>query len=171
MNEKIKNWSIGLVIIGVLFLSGCASVQIVGKPSSFKTLPAIVVAGDITLADEKVGIPSEKIREGRDILFENFKKGLSEFNVLKSIQDLPPGVEDYLLVETKIRLYQEARPFVMSTVTLEMTVTRYREKEVILKYPVAYFAGFLRGKSAAYTIGLTNGAQKVAAAIKRHARK
>ena len=93
---EIKNWKFVSVIAGIIFLSGCASVQIVGKPTSLKSLPPIVVIGEITPANEKVKIPLERIKEGQEILFETFKKELPEFTILKSIEDLPQGIEDYL---------------------------------------------------------------------------
>ena len=141
MNEKIGNWSTGLAIIGVFLLSGCASVQIVGKPSSFKSLPSVVVIGDITPANEKVKIPSEEIKTGQEILFETFKKELPEFTVLENVQNLPLGTENYLLVETKIIIYQEARVLVMSLMSADMTVTKYKEKEIIFRFPAAAAGG------------------------------
>lgn len=181
MNEKIRNWKTGWLIAGVLFLSGCASVQIVGKPASLKSIPPAIVIGEITPANEKVKIPTEKIKEGQEILFETFKKELPEFAVFKNIQDLPQGFENYLLLETKITLYHESQPLMvvtvifatkaMSKMSAEMVVTRYKEKEIIFKFPAACSSGMIHGKSAAYTQGLRLMAKKLAITIKRYAGK
>lgn len=181
MNEKIRKWKMGLVIIGVLFLSGCASVQIVGKPASLKSLPPIVVIGEITPANEKVKIPPEKIKEGQEILFETFKKELPEFTVFRSIQDLSEGLEDYLQLGTKVIIYHESQPQMivtiifatraMSVMETEMTVTRHKEKEIILKFHAASAGGVIYGKSGAYTMGLRAMAVKLARTIKRYAGK
>ncbi|MEK6845740.1 MAG: hypothetical protein AABY26_03195, partial [Nanoarchaeota archaeon] len=148
---EIKNWKFVSVIAGIIFLSGCASVQIVGKPASLKSLPPIVVIGEITPANEKVKIPPEKIKEGQEILFETFKKELPEFTVLKSIQDLPEGSEDHLLLGTKIIIYHESQPQMIVTIIFatramsltetEMVVTRNKEKEIIFKFHAAGAAG------------------------------
>ena len=181
MNEKMRNWKIGWLIAGVLFLSGCASVQIVGKPTSLKSLPPIVVIGEITPANEKVKIPLERIKEGQEILFETFKKELPEFTILKSIEDLPQGIEDYLQLGTKIILYHESQPQMivtiifatraMSLMDAEMTVTRQKDKEIIFKFHASGALGMIYGKSAAYSQNLRVMAVKLAATIKRYAGK
>ena len=171
MNEKIRNWKAGLVIIGVLLLSGCASVQIVGKPATLKSLPPVVVVGDITPESEKVKIPQEEITEGREILLGTFKKELPEFTVLENVQNLPAGTENYLLVETKIKIYQEAQLLAMSLMSAEMAVTKYKEKEIIFKFPAAATAGSIWGKSAAYRENLKGMAKELAKTIKRYTRK
>lgn len=177
----MRNWKISWLVVGVLFLSGCASVQIVGKPTSLKSLPPIVVIGEITPANEKVKIPPEKIKEGQEILFETFKKELPEFTVLKSIQDLPEGLEDYLQLGTKIIIYHESQPQmivtiifatrVMSVTETEMVVTRQKDKEIIFKFHTAGAAGIIYGKSAAYSQNLRAMAKKLAGTIKRYAEK
>ena len=48
MNEKTKNWSIELVIIGIFLLSGCATIQIMGK-SLLQSPPSFIVIGDIAI--------------------------------------------------------------------------------------------------------------------------
>ena len=171
MNKKIKNWKTGSVVLGVLLLSGCASVQIVGKPSSFKSLPSVIVIGDITPADEKVKIPSEEIKTGQEILLGTFKKELPEFTVLENVQNLPAGTENYLLVETKIKIYQEAQLLVMSLMSAEMAVTKYKEKEIIFKFPAAATAGSIWGKTAAYRENLKGMAKELAKTIKKYAGK
>ena len=178
---EIKNWKFVSVIAGIIFLSGCASVQIVGKPTSLKSLPLIVVIGEITPANEKVKIPPEKIKEGQEILFETFKKELPEFTVLKSIQDLPQGIEDYLQLGTKIILYHESQPQMIVTVIFatramsitetEMVVTRQKDKEIIFKFHATGACGIIYGKSAAYSLNLRTMAVKLAATIKRYAGK
>lgn len=170
----------GLAIIGVLFLSGCATIQIMEK-SLLQSPPSFIVIGDIIPANEKVKIPLEKIEEGQKIVFETFKKELPEFRVFKNIQDLPQGVEDYLLVETKIRLYREKRPLLATTIVFataatsameaEMTVTKYKEKVVALKFPASSIGGIIFEKSFAYTQGLMVMATRVARTINKHARK
>jgi len=179
--KRIKNWKIGLIIISVLFLSGCATVQLVGKPSSFKSLPSVVAIGDITPANEKVQIPSEEIKEGQKILYETFKKELPEFTVVRSIQDLPQGTEDYLLVKTKIRMYHEARPemaltvlFVMSSqsaMEAEMVVAKHKGDEDLFKLHAAATGGCMWGKDAAYKGNLEGMAKELARTIKRYAGK
>jgi len=160
-----------VVIVATLFLSGCASVQIVGNPSSFKSLPSVVVVGDITPEGEKVKIPQEEITKGREILLETFKKELLEFTVFESIQNLPAGTENYLLVETKITIYQEARLMAMSLMSADMTVTKYKEKEIIFNFPASAAVGSIWGKSAAYRENLKGMAKELAKTIKRYAGK
>ena len=160
-----------ILLSTALFLSGCASVQIMGKPSSFKSLPSVVVVGDITPADEKVSIPQEEITKGREILLETFKKELPEFTVFESIQKLPPGTENYLLVETKITVYQEAQLLVMSAMSAVMTVTKYKEKEIIFNFPASAAVGSMWGKSAAYRENLKGMAKELAKTIRKYAGK
>jgi hypothetical protein len=170
-----------MLAVTVLFLSGCASVQIIGKSASLKTLPSTVVIGNITPASEKVIIPPEQIEKGRNILFGTFKKELPEFTVIKGIQNLPQGVEDYLLVKTKIMLYHEAEPKMIVTVIYitnsmsfsetEMTVEKFKEKEDLFKFHAAGSAGCVWGKDAAYKGNLEGMARELARTIKRYANK
>ncbi len=166
--NKLK---VGWLIAGVLFLSGCASVQIVGNPSFLKSLPSVVVIGDITPENEKVKIPSEEIKTGHEILFETFKNELPGFTVLENVQNLPAGTENYLLVETKIKIYQEARFMAMSIMSADMTATKYKEKEVIFKFPAAAAVGSVWGKSAAYRENLKRMAKELAGTIRKYAGK
>jgi len=177
----MKAWKTIIITASVLFLSGCASVQIVGKSASLKSLPSTVVIGDIAPASEKVIISPEQIKKGQDILFETFKKELPEFTVIKSAQDLPQRVEDYLLVKTKIMLYHEADPKMIVTVVYmtnsmsfsetEMTVEKFREKEDIFKFHAAGSAGCVWGKDAAYKGNLEGMAKELAKTIKRYANR
>ena len=170
-----------ILLSAALFLSGCASVQIVGKPTSLKSLPSTVVIEDITPANEKVVIPAEEIKKGQDILFGTFKKELPEFTIIKSIQDLPQGLEDYLLVKTKILLYHEAQPQMIVTVIYmtnsmsfsetEMTVEKFKEKEDIFKFHAAGSAGCVWGKDAAYKGNLEGMAKELAGTIRKYAGK
>lgn len=163
----------------VIFLSGCATVQLMDQ-SFLRSPPPVVVIGDITPASEKVKIPQEEIGKGREIIFEVFKKELPEFTILKTIQDLPAGLEDYLLVETKITFYQESKPYMaatvffagyaMSSTAAEMTVTKYREKVVVLRFPNSGgAAGFIYGKDGAYRQILKQQAEGLARNIKKYA--
>jgi hypothetical protein len=179
--KKINNWKIGWLILGVLFLSGCASVQIVGNPPSFKSLPSVVAIGDITPANEKVQIPPEEIKEGQKILYETFKKELPEFTVVRNIRDLQQGTEDYLLVKTNIRMYHEAQPEMALTVVFamssqsameaEMIVVKHKGDEDLFKLHAAATGGCIWGKNAAYRANLEGMAKKLAGAIKRYAGK
>ncbi|MBU3933112.1 MAG: hypothetical protein KKH11_00390 [Candidatus Omnitrophica bacterium] len=64
--NKIKNWSMGLVIIGVLFMSGCATVG--GDYGSVVTegQKAAIVKGKTTKTDilRELGNPDQKIDLG-----------------------------------------------------------------------------------------------------------
>ncbi len=181
MNEKINNLKIGCLIATVLLLSGCASVQIVGKPASLKYLPSTVVIGDIVPANEEVNISPEKIKEGQEILFKAFKKELPEFTVIKSIQDIPPGVENYLLVKTRIIRYHESRPEMlltvvywsaaMSFVDTEIVIAKYKENEDLYKLHASGAMGLAYGKSAAYTKNLEAIAKELAKIINKYAGK
>jgi len=65
MNEKIGNWSIGLVIIGVLFLSGCATVrQSVGLPYNIEKLTTIKIGMS---ENEVISLLGEPIARGKDL--------------------------------------------------------------------------------------------------------
>ena len=156
-------------------------VQTCALPISLKSLPLIVVIGEITPANEKVKIPPEKIKEGQEILFETFKKELPGFTILKRIEDLPQGIEDYLQLGTRIILYHESQPQMIVTVIFatramsitetEMVVTRQKDKEIIFKFHATGACGIIYGKSAAYSLNLRTMAVKLAATIKRYAGK
>ena len=94
---------------------------------------------------------------------------------------MPSEVEDYLLVETKIGLYREKRPLLATTIVFataatsameaEMTVTKYKEKATVLKFPGFTMGGIIYEKSFAYTQGLMVMATRVARTIKKYDRK
>lgn len=169
----IKSWKIGALIAGVLFLSGCATMQVVPvKEFSFKTpLPKTLVVGDISL-EGKVKLPQEEINKGRETLYTAFKEELPEYQILMS----PPAQGDYLTVGTKIGHIRKSRPLLlaMSTCKGELSVFLTHQDQApteILKTKIPKsaeaMAGLIYGKYGAFHGFLKIAAKKIASSLKK----
>jgi len=65
MNEKIRNWRVGLAIVGVLLLSGCATVrQTAGLPYNIEKLVFIKIGMS---ESEVISLLGEPIAKGKDL--------------------------------------------------------------------------------------------------------
>lgn len=174
--KKMKNWKLGLIIAGVIFLSGCATMQVVPvKGFSFKTpLPKTLVVGDISLK-EKVELPQEEINKGRETLYGAFKEELPEYQILMS----SPSEGDFLTIETKIVYIRKSRPLLLpmglvatSICNGEFSVFLNRQNQTQVeilktKIPSMRMAGLIYGKYGAYYSFLKIVAQKIAIEFKK----
>jgi len=172
------------LFLSISFLSGCATMRVVHtKDFPLKTpLPKTLVVGDISLG-EKVKLPQEEIKKGKEILYATFEKELPNFKIS---MDAPDG-EDYLIVKTKIMLIRKSNPGVLlvptfallgtSACSLEITLSLYQkstpgeEIEIFKVSPLAkgsiIAGGLLSGRYNAYYHHLEITAEKLSATIKK----
>ena len=110
MNEKIRNWRIGLVIIGILFISGCVTL-----PRGTGLYKATPISNSI---DKKVWLlkvvildPSvDKKSSIEDSLTSNILEYLQEGRYFKEVNLLPGKVDEKdLVLRFQFDRYQQKR--------------------------------------------------------------